>query len=464
MKITFLGAAGVVTGSAYLLQSSDATVLVDFGMFQGDSELEARNRVMPDIDVGEIDAVLLTHAHLDHSGRLPLLARHGGYSGPIFATEATIDMAALILEDSARINASDTERENRKRERSGQEPLEPLYETQDAQHILTGMRSVPYDQRIRVAPGVVAHFVEAGHMLGSASIQLIFEDEGRRKVIFFSGDIGPHNLPILRTADPLERADMVIMESTYGDRDHRSLEKTLDEGEAIVKEAVAKKGKILVPSFAIGRTQQLMYHMAALFASGRVEPFPVYVDSPMAAKATAIYADNIELFDDEALAMMESGRLQTGLKTIKATSSVAESKAINNAPDPCMVIATSGMCNGGRILHHLRHNLGRPQSTVVLVGYQAVGTLGRELVDGAETVRIYGDEIEVNAEVHTLGGFSAHAGQTDLMLWFDQVAGDHPRVVLTHGESRQRSALASLIDERHGIRPQLPFLGDVIEI
>ncbi len=464
MKITFLGAAGVVTGSCYLIETSQATILVDFGMFQGPANLEARNSEAPLADVGRLDAVLLTHAHLDHSGRLPLLSRRRGYQGPIYATKATIEMAEIILEDSARINAGDVERENRKRERAGQEPLEPLYEPADAARILAQMKEVAYERPFHVAPGMTARMVEAGHMLGSASIQLVVHDGDRHKVILFSGDIGPHNLPIMRTAESLEEADVVIMESTYGDRDHPPLSKTLDEGEAIVRQAVARKGKILVPAFAIGRTQQLMYHMASLFAGGTIEPFPVYVDSPMAAKATEVYADNTQLFDEEAVEMMESGRLAAGLETIKATPTVAESRAINKAPNPCMVIATSGMCNGGRILHHLRHNLWRPETTVMLVGYQAAGTLGRRLADGADNVRIFGDPIQVNAQVHQMGGLSAHAGQSDLLRWFDAVADSRPRVILTHGEARQRETLARLIAEQHGLQADLPFHGDVIEL
>ncbi|MFN2135703.1 MAG: MBL fold metallo-hydrolase RNA specificity domain-containing protein [Candidatus Promineifilaceae bacterium] len=462
MKITFLGAAGVVTGSCYLVETDRATLLVDFGLFQGSAELEARNRELPLADVSKLDAVLLTHAHLDHSGRLPLLERHHSYRGPIFATEATIEMAQIILEDSARINVSDTERENRKRQRAGRELLEPLYEPEDAAAVLEQMVPIPYDVPFTVAPGMAARLIEAGHMLGSASIQLAVEEDGRRKVVLFSGDIGPHNLPIMKTAESLESADLVIMESTYGNRDHKPLAETLDEGEAIVRKAVEQNGKILVPAFAIGRTQQLAYHMAALFSSGTIEPFPVYIDSPMAIRATEVYRQHTELFDEEAMAMLESGRLALGLETITPTSTAAESKAINDAPNPCMVIATSGMCTGGRILHHLRHNLWRPETTIVLVGYQAEGTLGRALAEGADRVFIWGDEIRVNASVQQMGGLSAHAGQSDLLRWFDRVADSQPRLVLTHGEAVQRETLAAHIQERYGITAELPFHGDAI--
>lgn len=464
MKLTFLGAAGVVTGSAYLLQSDQATILIDFGMFQGDADLEAQNWSDPLAGVSGLDAVLLTHAHLDHSGRLPLLARRYAYHGPIYGTQATVDMAAIILRDSARINAGDVARENRKRERAGEEPLQPLYEPQDAEAVLSLMRPVPYDQPIPVAPGITATMLEAGHMLGSASIYLAVEDGGRRKVLLFSGDLGPHNLPIMRTAEPMAGADLVIMESTYGDRDHPPLAETLAEGREIVLEAAGRQGKILVPAFAVGRTQQLMYHMVQLFATGDVDPFPIYIDSPMAIQATDVYRNNTDLFDEEAAQMRDSGQLALGMEYMMPTPSVEDSRAINNAPTPCMVIATSGMCTGGRILHHLRHNLWRPETTVILVGYQAVGTLGRQLVDGAETVQIFGDTIRVNAAIHNLGGLSAHAGQTDLLKWFAEIAGSRPRLVLTHGESRQRETLASLIKERHGLDAALPWLGDTIEV
>ncbi|MEJ2752956.1 MAG: MBL fold metallo-hydrolase, partial [Chloroflexota bacterium] len=251
--------------------------------------------------------------------------------------------------------------------------------------------------------------------------------------------------------------------STYGDRDHAPLDETLADGEEIVLSAVEREGKILVPSFAIGRTQQLMYHMAGLFTIGKIDPFPVYVDSPMAIRATEIYRQHIYLFDKEATRRIDSGRLARGLETITPTPTVAESRAINDAPNPSMVIASSGMCTGGRILHHLRNNLWRPETTVLLVGYQAVGTLGRQLVDGAETVRIFGDTIRVKADVRQMNGLSAHAGQSDLLRWFDVMAGSRPRVILTHGEERQRETLAGLIEERYGLTPALPMHGDQIE-
>jgi metallo-beta-lactamase family protein len=463
MKVTLLGAAGVVTGSAYLVETDQARVLVDFGMFQGSHALEQRNVLPEGLDPARLDAVLVTHAHLDHTGRLPLLARHG-YGGPIYATDATIDMAELILLDAAKIQESDAERENRKRRHQNREAVQPLYTANDADAVLKLMRVAPYHQALPVATGVSVRYVDSGHMLGSTSIEMTVEEGGQRKVVIFSGDLGPAGMAWLRDAETFQRADLVFLESTYGDRDHRPLAATLDEGREIVLKAMGRNGKILVPSFAIGRTQQLLYHMAGLFRSNEVEKFPIFVDSPMAIKATKIYIEHPELYDDEAIALAKEGHFAQDLNTVKATPKTEQSIAINSFEGTCMVISASGMCTGGRIVHHLRHNLARPETSVIIVGYQAHGSLGRELVDGAEEVRIFGETIPVRADIHTLGGFSAHAGQTDLLRWFDVVAGSKPRVVLTHGEERQRDTLAGIIRQRYGLEVALPMDGDQITL
>lgn len=463
MRVTLLGAAGEVTGSAYLIETSAASVLLDFGMFQGSAELEAMNVLPPQIDADRLDAVLLTHAHLDHTGRLPLLAK-AGYAGPVFATPATIEMSELILNDSAGIQESDTERANRRRVAEGKEPLTPLYDQIDVDDMLVLMQPLTYDGANAIAPGITAHIFDSGHMLGSVSIQLTVEEDGQRKTVLFSGDIGPTGLPWLRDAQTAPFADLIFLESTYGDRNHRSLDATLDEGEAIVTAAAGKKSKILVPAFAIGRSQQILYHMAGMFRQGLVAPFPIYLDSPMAIKATRIYAQHSELFDEEAMALLRSGRLQQDMQSVRVAETTAQSKLINEADGPCMVVASSGMCTGGRIMHHLRHNLDRPDTSVIIVGYQAQGSLGRQLVDGADRVRIHGEDIQVNASIHTLGGFSAHAGQRELLNWLEPLAATGPRVVLTHGEARGREGLAREIRRQFGLSSAQPTLGDVVEL
>ena len=469
MKITVLGAAGVVTGSAYLVASGNTRVLVDFGMFQGSRELERMNVVPDGLDPANLDAVVLTHAHLDHSGRLPLLAKHG-YRGPVYATDATRDMADLILRDSAKIQESDIRRTNRERDRRqpGIKRLEPLYAIDDVEQILAQMKEMAYREPVKITPDISIRLVDSGHMLGSTSIEMSIDDlvdgEKKRKIVVFSGDLGPRGMAWLRDAVTFQYADLVFLESTYGTRNHRSLRSTLDEAEEIIVAAADRGGKILIPAFAIGRTQQLLYHLANLFHSGIVEKFPVFVDSPMAIKATSIYAEHPELYDDEAIELAREGRFKTDLSTVKAAKTTEQSKAINDVRGTALVIASSGMCTGGRILHHLRHNLGRPETSVILVGYQGHGSLGRELVDGTDEVYIYGDRIPVRAEIHTLGGFSAHAGQTDLLHWFDGLAKSKPRVALTHGEARGRDALEEIIRNRYGLDVDKPMQGDVIYV
>lgn len=462
MKITLQGAAGgEVTGSAYLVETQQAKILVDCGLFQGTREAGELNH--GSIGAPGLQAVLLTHAHLDHTGRLPLLAQ-SGYRGPIYATPATIDMTGLILRDAAKIQTQDADRQNRKRLRAGEAPVQPLYTVEDAETTIHLLRPVPYQTPVNVAPGILARYVEAGHMLGSASIELQIEDEGKKRTVVFSGDLGPKGAPILRDAEPFAKADLLFLESTYGDRDHRAFPDTVREFIDIVKLATDQKGKLLVPTFAVGRAQMLTALLAWMFRNKHVKPFPIFLDSPMAIEASAIYDRHTELFDDEAMAFLREKPLAQDLKTMRSTVTPEESRQINACDGPCLIMAGAGMCNAGRILHHLRHNLWSANTHVLIVGYQGQGTLGRQLVDGAKKVFIYGEPVAVKARVHTLGGFSAHAGQSDLINWFGIVAPSKPRVVLTHGDDGPRTALAKLIAEKHGITPELPNVGDTITL
>jgi metallo-beta-lactamase family protein len=463
MKITVIGAAGgEVTGSANYVQTKQANVLVDCGLFQGGKKSEALNRP-PASPKQKINAVLLTHGHLDHTGRLPLLPRRG-HDIPVYATPATIEMTALILRDCARIQLSDNERKNRIRVRAGEPPQEPLYTPDDAEAVIQRLRPVPYQQPVTVAPGVQAIWAESGHMLGSTSIQLIVNEDSRTKRIVFSGDLGPKDKIILKNFEPFQHADMVFLESTYGDHDHRPFQKTVDEFVSIVKDAVEKGGKILVPTFAVGRAQLITSLLGWMFRKKKVKPFPIFLDSPMAIEATQIYTRHRELFDERMTKFIAERPLREDLKSLKLCVTAQDSMKINEQPGPCLIMAGAGMCNAGRILHHLKANLWKPETHVLIVGYQGDGSLGRRLVEGEKLVSIHGEKIAVKAQIHTLGGFSAHAGQTDLLSWFSAIAPDKPRVVLTHGEDWQRQMLAQRIQQRFKLKSTLPRMGETITL
>jgi len=463
MRITLFGAAGDVTGTAYYILTEKARIMVDCGIFQGGKKSEVKNRKAPPLDYRSLNAILLTHAHLDHCGRLPLTIREG-FSGPIYATPATIDLTALILRDALKVQTYDLEKLNRMRVRQGKAKVEAPYDDEDVEKIIRLMRPLPYHEAYTIAEDLQVIVDEAGHIMGSGSLKLIATENGVSKSVVFSGDLGPKGLPIVRDSEPFREADMVFMESTYGDRDHKPLQDTIDETIEIIRQALQTKGKILVPSFAVGRTQDIIYYIEQAFRKGGLPRFPIYIDSPMAIEASRIYMSHAELFDDEMKEFVSSGEMQRDKGFIHPTPSAEESKKLNDLTGPCMIIAGSGMCNAGRILHHLRHNLWNSATSVLIVGYQAKGTLGRKLVDGAESVKIYGESIAVHASIHKLGGFSAHAGQTDLLNWFNALAPCRPKVVLTHGEDRGRIPLAKILEEQYGIRALLPQYGESIDL
>ena len=463
MKIRFLGAAGDVTGSAYHVMTNQASILVDCGFFQGKREESQKNRRAKQIEGGHLDGVVVTHGHLDHIGRLPMLTRTG-YKGPVYGTRATLDIARLILKDSLNLQKQDLKRQNQKRALKKQPPLAPLFEDADVRKLKNLAMPVRYKQRFTVAPGIEARLVDAGHVIGSASVELTVTENGHKKVIVFSGDLGPRGAPLLHDPEPFKEADAVIMESTYGNRNHRSMHDTAIEGREIIAKAIVDKAKVLVPVFAVGRTQLLLYLLAGAFKKKTLPPIPIYLDSPMAIEATRVYGRNSELFDEEALAMVETGELRRSLNSATPCTSPGESRSLNSVKGPCLIMAGSGMCTGGRIMHHLRHNLPIPETAVLIVGFQSPGTLGRKLVDGAESVMIFGEEVPVRASIHTMGGFSAHADQNGLLEWFGRIAPSRPRTIITHGEDRARTALSDLIRSRHGVTPECPALDDVIEI
>jgi len=464
MHITVLGAAGEVTGSGYLVETARARVLVDFGMFQGRGSNDSKNAEIDPVSPARLDAVVLTHAHLDHVGRLPLLK---GLACAVHGTHATCDLAELILRDSAQIQEGDARRENRWKERTGA-PADAvaLYGVPEVEAILERMRGHAYEETFEVADGITARLQDAGHILGSASVELRITEGGSTKVVVFSGDVGQKCMPILRDPVPCPHADLVFLESTYGDRDHRPAAETLAELKGILEQSAWEKRKVLVPSFAVGRAQLLLHVLAEIAREHTTPNVPVYLDSPMAIRATEVYAKYPDDFDDESRGLARSGQARLDMANVHPCVTPQQSRELNDSWGPAVVIAGSGMCDGGRIQHHFKHNLWRHGVQVLLTSFMAEGSMGRKLVDGAKTVRIFREEIVVRADVRTVGGLSAHAGQGGLIEWFGGVQGRAAagRVVLTHGEERQRAALAALMDSRFGVAATQPKRFQVIEL
>lgn len=448
--LTFLGATQQVTGSCYLIETRDgARVLLECGMRQGRREDEAQNRAPFAFDPASLDAVVISHAHIDHTGLLPRLVA-SGYRGPIFATEATCDLMELMLLDAANLQEKDAEWENKWRARLGKDFVEPLYTVADTEQTLKQRRPLAYGQTQEVAPGVRITYHDAGHILGSAIVDLHIIDHHLDRHLVFSGDLGNACSPLMRDPSILTDADLVLMESTYGDRDHRNDEETLEELAEILQAAHRDGGNVLIPSFAVGRTQDLIYYLGKFYQEGRLPQQAVFLDSPMAIRANAIYSRYHEQFDTadrERLQAKGVKRLEDWLPVLRCTPSPEESMAINRIKSGAIIIAGSGMCTGGRIVHHFKHNLWRRECHLVFPGFQAKGTLGRQIVDGASSVKVLHQRIAVGAQVHTLGGFSAHAGQSQLLDWvkhFDH----HPELYLVHGELEKMQALQQVLQQQ----------------
>jgi metallo-beta-lactamase family protein len=448
MQVRFHGAAGEVTGSMHEVEAAGHRLLLDCGLIQGRREDEARNTDPFPFEPDSLDALIVSHAHIDHIGRIPLLVKRG-FRGPIWCHPATADLMPIMLLDSASLAEHDAERANRDR-RPGEPEQLPLYTRDDVTAAIRQVRTLPYDRRESILGGVEIAFRDAGHILGSCVVELWAD--GRKLV--FSGDLGPHGTPILRDPAVITEADLILMESTYGDRNHRDRLDTVRELGEVFDRAWRDRGNVLIPAFAIGRTQELLYWFAQHWDAWQLERWRIFLDSPMASKVVQVYDRHHELFDDEARAAWRAQPSPFRLPNLHTSESTAESIAINRFEGGAIIIAGSGMANGGRILHHLKHNLERRNAHVVFVGYQAAGTLGRRLVDGAPWVRIHGRDYRVNAQRHTVGGLSAHTDQKGLMAWYGNFP-ERPPVVLVHGEDRAREALAGEIFSRDGVRAEL---------
>ncbi|HXT17505.1 MAG TPA: MBL fold metallo-hydrolase [Gemmatimonadaceae bacterium] len=440
MNITFLGAAREVTGSCHLVHAGPSTIALDFGMFQGRrKDSNEKNQALP-FDVKELNAVVLSHAHIDHSGRLPMLARYG-YDGPIYATPATHDLCAIMLADSAHIQAKDAEFLQRR----NREVAPPLYDARDVAKVMGQMVCIPYDKPFDVAPGMRGTFVEAGHILGSASVILECTEGATKRRLVFSGDVGRWGLPIIRDPHPPEGADAVILESTYGNRDHTPVDEMPNRLAEIVRETAAKGGRVIVPAFAVGRAQELMYDLHRLSRANAIPPIPIVLDSPLAIAATTIFATNPEACDQREELVNEVDDL-FDFEQLEFTRDANASKALNTRHGPMIIIAASGMAEAGRILHHLAHGAPDPRNTILIVGFQAEHTLGRRIVERRETLKIYGEEVPLRARVEILNGYSAHADRGERRRWIDAVRGPSRRdlpVHLVHGEPEAQDAFAA---------------------
>lgn len=459
MKIQFLGAAQTVTGSCYVLDACGIRFCVDCGMHQGNAAIEERNFDIRNHQPSSVAFVLLTHAHIDHSGLLPRFVREG-FSGTIYCTPPTGALLALMLEDSAHIQEMEAEWKCKKQNRRGGQnsadrSCEPLYTTEDALRVPEHVRVVEYGSAFQAHPGIEVIYRDAGHILGSAFVEIRITEGGRTTKLLFSGDLGrPGTLLMHDPAIPAP-VDYVFMESTYGDRNHRNEEDTLKELSEAIAYSYSHGDKVIIPAFAVGRTQEILYCLYLLYQKGALPPdIPIFVDSPLAIRVTEIFKDFKEYLDTPEMKI--TSRVRSYLPQLKFTLNAAESQALNTMSGPAIIISASGMCNAGRIKHHLRHNLWRPGASIVFVGYQGVGTPGRKIVDGAASIRLFGEDVAIKARVFTIGGFSAHAGQDQLLDWLDKMRHPDMQVVLVHGEKKAQETLAGLVRERFDLSVVIP--------
>lgn len=449
MQLTFLGAAGEVTGSCYLVETGEVRFLVDCGMFQGGREADRKNRTAFKFDPRTIDFVLLTHAHIDHSGLLPRLGAWG-FRGPVYCTEATADLLQVMLKDSAHIQEKEIEWRNKSRHRSGStQELAPLYTVTQAETLLKQLRRVDYDSEIAPHPSVRCIFRDAGHILGSSIIELWIKKHSGHKKMVFSGDLGQPGHPVVRDPAFIQQADILLIESTYGNRLHRSMSDTMDElVHAVNDTLIHKGGNVIIPAFTVGRTQDLLFLLIDLYRQGRLGKMDIYVDSPMARAATEITLKHIALLDQEASDALQWMNKNARESQIHFVQDIEESMRLNHIKQGAIIISASGMCDAGRIKHHLKYNLGRSECSILITGFQAERTLGRRLVDGARQVRIFGEDVRVRAAIYTIGGLSAHADQADLINWLSHFKSMPEKIFVVHGEPGNASALAAAIKQQ----------------
>ena len=464
MRLEFLGGARTVTGSSYLLQVGDEKYLVDCGMFQGARRIRELNQEPFNFNPTEIAGVFLTHAHIDHAGRIPQLV-HEGFRGKIYTTPATKDLANILLPDSAYIQKADAEIFNRKNIRRDIPPIEPLYDIDDVTTTLGLITDIPYEEEFAVGSHIRAKFYDAGHILGSAIIEMFIVDGGKETRLVFSGDLGQPNQPILKDPTILDGADFVLVESTYGNRIHHDYDKETALLE-VINDTMDRGGNLIIPSFAVGRTQTLLYYLYKLWQAGRLDgDIPIVIDSPLAIQATAIFLKNYEYYDEEAIDLLGENGVMPIFPQLRLSRTSEDSRALNSAEGSAIIISASGMADAGRVLHHLKHNLWRPESTVLFVGFQAEGSLGRRLVDGISKVRVLGEEVAVRAKIEVLDGFSAHADANQIISWLSHMKNNKPaKVFIVHGETPAQEALKERIQDELGLEGYIPFRGDAVTI
>ena len=473
MKITFLGATKIVTGSNFLVEAAGKKFLVDCGLYQGKAELEEQNYREFDYNPAEIDFMLLTHAHIDHSGRIPKLY-NDGFKGPIYAHKATCDLCQIMLPDSGHIQEMEAEWKNKKRIRKGQPTRGPLYTAEDALKCMEIFVPVKYDEIIQVSENIYVRFNDAGHMLGSSTIEIWAKDDGKETKAVFSGDLGNNDIPLLSEPTMIDNCDYLVMESTYGSRLHIRNDQKAELFLKIVSETIDNGGTVVIPSFAVGRTQEILYEINKIKENRHDEEFlreyrtlmkvPVYVDSPLAISATQVFKENMDLFEDEVKEEMERGNNPLEFPGLKFTQTADESKALNESDEPSIIISASGMCDVGRIKHHLKHNIWNPKSTILFVGYQAPGTLGYEIVNGAKKVTIFGEEFAVNARIEYIEGYSGHADQEWLMNFVYSFYNKPKHIFLVHGEEESQEVLRNKILENTGIGVTIPEYGETYQL